>query len=49
MVPKGKADRIAYVGGFIEEAKNSGLVQRIIDQYGLRGVQVAGAKSSSGR
>lgn len=49
MVPKGKADRIAYVGGFIEEAKSSGLVQRIIDQYGLRGVQVAGAKSSSGR
>jgi polar amino acid transport system substrate-binding protein len=46
MVPKGKAGRIAYVSGFIEEAKNSGLVQRIIDQYGLKGIQVAGPKSS---
>jgi polar amino acid transport system substrate-binding protein len=46
MVPKGKAARIEYVSDFIEEAKNSGLVQRIIDQYGLKGIQVAGPKSS---
>jgi len=49
MVPKGKADRIAYVSDFIEEAKSSGLVQRTIDQYGLKGIQVAGAKTSSER
>jgi len=49
MVPKDKAGRIAYVSDFIEEAKSSGFVQRAIDQYGLKGVQVAGAKSSSGQ
>ena len=48
MVPKGKAGRIAYVSDFMEEAKSSGLVQRTIDQYGLKGIQVAGAKSSGG-
>lgn len=41
MVPKGKADHIAYVSAFIEEAKNSGLVQQTIDRYGLKGIQVA--------
>jgi polar amino acid transport system substrate-binding protein len=49
MVPKGNAGRIAYVSDFIEEAKSSGLVQRTIDQYGLKGIQVAGKKTSSGR
>jgi ABC-type amino acid transport substrate-binding protein len=49
MVPKGKAGRIAYVSEFIEEAMSSGLVQRTIDRYGLKGIQVAGAKTSSGR
>jgi polar amino acid transport system substrate-binding protein len=49
MVPKGKAGRIAYVSEFIEEAKRSGLVQRIIDQYGLKGIQVAGAETSGAR
>jgi polar amino acid transport system substrate-binding protein len=49
MVPKGRADRIAYVSEFIEEAKSSGLVQRIIDQYGLKGIQVAGAKPAGER
>jgi polar amino acid transport system substrate-binding protein len=44
MVPKGKAGRIAYVSEFIEEAKSSGLIQRTIDQYGLKGIRVAGAK-----
>jgi polar amino acid transport system substrate-binding protein len=47
MVPKGKAGRIAYMSSFIEEATNSGLVQRTIDKYGLKGVRVAGPKSSS--
>ena len=49
MVPKGKVGRIAYVSDFIEEAKSSGLVQRTIDQYGLKGIQVAGGKASSER
>jgi polar amino acid transport system substrate-binding protein len=49
MVPKGRDGRIAYVSEFIEEAKRSGLVQRTIDQYGLKGIQVAGAKASSGQ
>ena len=49
MVPKGKAGRIAYLSDFIEEAKSSGLVQQTIDRYRLKGIQVAGAKTSSGR
>jgi polar amino acid transport system substrate-binding protein len=44
MVPKGKVGHIAYVSDFIDEAKSSGLIQRTIDQYGLKGIQVAGAK-----
>src|SRR5271166_2529850 len=40
-VPKGKAGRLAYISEFIEEAKASGLVQRIIESGGLRGFQVA--------
>jgi len=38
------AGRIAYVSDFMVEARSSGLVQRTIDQYGLKGIQVAGAK-----
>ena len=49
MVPKGKAGRVAYVSDFIEEAKRSGVVQRTIDQYGLKGIEVAGPKASSGQ
>jgi polar amino acid transport system substrate-binding protein len=49
MVPKGKAGHLAYVSDFIEEAKSSGLVQRTIDQYGLKGIQVAAAKTSGVR
>jgi len=40
-LPKGRAERLAYITEFIEEAKASGLVQRAIDGGGLRGVQVA--------
>ena len=32
MVPKGKADHIAYVSDFLEEAKASGLIKHTIDQ-----------------
>jgi polar amino acid transport system substrate-binding protein len=49
MVPKGKAAHIAYVSEFIEEAKSSGLVQQTIDRHGLKGIQVAGAKTSGAR
>jgi polar amino acid transport system substrate-binding protein len=38
---KGQPERLAYISEFIEEAKASGLVQRAIEQGGLRGVQVA--------
>jgi polar amino acid transport system substrate-binding protein len=40
-VPKGYTERLAYIREFIEEAKTSGLVQRAIENAGLRGVQVA--------
>jgi len=40
-VPKGHAERLAYISEFIEEAKASGLVQRAIVNSGWRGVHVA--------
>jgi polar amino acid transport system substrate-binding protein len=39
-VPKGKTERLAYVGEFVEEAKASGLVQRVIERAGRTGLQV---------
>src|SRR5262245_24428489 len=39
-VPKNHGRRLAYVNGFIEEAKASGLVERAIAHAGWRGVQV---------
>lgn len=43
LVPKGHADRLAYVNEYIEDAKKSGLVMRIIETARLRGIQVAPA------
>lgn len=40
-VPKGKPAALAYVSGFIEEAKASGLVRRAFDDVGLKNSQVA--------
>jgi polar amino acid transport system substrate-binding protein len=40
-VAKGQAGRLAYINEFIEEAKTSGLVQRVIERGGLRGFDVA--------
>jgi len=40
-VPKGQDQRLAYITDFIEEAKASGLVQRVITHSGWRGVHVA--------
>src|ERR1700704_1351329 len=41
VVPKGMAERLAYVSEFVEEAKASGLVQKAIDRSGPRGVTAA--------
>lgn len=43
LVPKGHTDRLAYINEFIEDAKASGLVARIIAKLGLQGAQVASA------
>ena len=40
-VPKGQTARLAYIAEFVEEAKDSGLVQQAIERAGVRGVQVA--------
>ncbi len=42
-LPKGKPAALAYVSGFIEEAKASGLVRRALDDMGLKASQVAPA------
>jgi polar amino acid transport system substrate-binding protein len=41
--------RLAYISEFVEEAKASGLIQRIIDKSGLRGFQVSPPVSASTR
>jgi polar amino acid transport system substrate-binding protein len=40
-VPKGRDAGLAYLRGFVEEAKASGLVGRAIERTGARGVSVA--------
>lgn len=40
-VPKGHDGRLAYINEFIEEAKASGLVDRIIETLALQGVRAA--------
>jgi polar amino acid transport system substrate-binding protein len=40
-VPKGKTEWLAYVTEFVEEAKASGLVQRVIERAGRTGLQAA--------
>jgi polar amino acid transport system substrate-binding protein len=40
-VPKDQAGWLAYVSEFVEEAKASGLVQRVIERAGRAGLQVA--------
>jgi polar amino acid transport system substrate-binding protein len=41
VVPKGQAARLSYINEFVENAKASGLVKRIIESLGLQGVKVA--------
>ena len=40
-VPKVQTGWLAYVDEFVEEAKSSGFVQRVIDSAGRVGLQVA--------
>jgi polar amino acid transport system substrate-binding protein len=49
VVPKDQAARLAYVNDFVEDAKASGLVSRIIDSLGLQGVRVAPVEKQSPR
>jgi len=46
VVPKGKADRLAYANEFVEETKASGAVQQFIERGGTRGVTVASPGNS---
>jgi polar amino acid transport system substrate-binding protein len=39
-VPKGHAERLAYVTAFLEQAKADGTVARFIEREGLRGIEV---------
>jgi polar amino acid transport system substrate-binding protein len=43
VLPKGRANALAYVSEFVEQSKRSGTVQRAIDEAKLRGVSVAPA------
>ena len=47
IVPKGQATQLAYVNEFVEDAKASGLVERIIESLGLQGVKIAPAEKHS--
>jgi polar amino acid transport system substrate-binding protein len=46
-VPKGKPEALAYVTGFIEDAKASGLVRKAFDEMGLNASVVAPAGMKS--
>jgi polar amino acid transport system substrate-binding protein len=49
VVPRGQAARLAYINEFVEDAKASGLVKRVIESLGLQGVKVAPAEKLSPR
>jgi polar amino acid transport system substrate-binding protein len=40
-IPKGNTGRVAYLSEFLDDMKRSGSLQRMIDELGLRGVDVA--------
>jgi polar amino acid transport system substrate-binding protein len=42
-VAKDQTARLAYIGEFLEGAKESGLVQKVLDRTGARGIEVAPA------
>jgi polar amino acid transport system substrate-binding protein len=41
VVPKGQDARLSYISEFIEQAKASGVVQRVIDRVGELGYRAA--------
>ena len=41
VIPKGKAERLAYISEFVEDAKSSALIERAVMNSGWRGVRVA--------
>jgi len=45
-VPRGRDAALAYLRGFVEDAKKSGLVARAIERIGARGVSVAAPASA---
>ena len=44
VVPKGQVTRLSYINEFVEDAKASGVVNRIIESLRLQGVKVAPAE-----
>jgi polar amino acid transport system substrate-binding protein len=40
-IPKGNSGQLAYFSEFLDDMKRSGSLQRMIDELGLRGVDVA--------
>jgi polar amino acid transport system substrate-binding protein len=46
VVPISQAARLDYIAEFLEDAKTSGLLQRIIERAGERGIEVAPAESA---
>jgi polar amino acid transport system substrate-binding protein len=46
--PKARSASAAFLADFVEEAKTSGLVARLIERHGVRGVNVAPAARASG-
>lgn len=45
-IPRGKADAAAFVEAFVQDAKASGLVARLIEQHAARGLVVAGSAAA---
>jgi polar amino acid transport system substrate-binding protein len=40
-LPKGHDGRLAYINEFVEDAKSSGFINRMIEKLAMQGVQVA--------
>ena len=46
-VRKEQPGLLAYISGFVEEAKAAGLVKRAVEHAGVRGVEVAPLRGGS--
>ena len=40
-VPKGRSAAAKYLGEFVEDVKRSGLVAKLVEKHGVKGVNVA--------